>query len=547
MRVLSASLGQLILEGAQAAQRAGVLSGCTLPEHAHLSHPTRSEWGDYSCALPLQLAKPMQQNPLEIAGQIEKYLPDSVLLGDTSVSAPGFLNIRLNGDWLASQIEVILGLGSAYADLQYGDGKSAQVEFISANPTGPLTVGHGRGGVVGDSVSNLLAAVGYQVTREFYYNNAGQQMRRLGESLRLRYLQALGQSVELAEDHYHGAYLVELGRGLYVEHGESIVDADWEFFKTKAEDAIAGNQRDTMKILGIQMDVFFNEYSLYDDGSVDKVVEVLRDKGFAYERDGALWFAATSLGGRDDRVIVKSGGEPTYRLPDIAYHCNKLQRGFDLVVDVLGADHKDAFPDVIRGVQAMGYDGSGIKMLMNQFVTIKGNRMSKRSGNFVTLDELLEDVGPDVVRFFMLMRAAGSHLDFDLDLAREQSEKNPVYYVQYAHARICRVIEKAQSEGFLGDSGDVDLLCHPAEHLLIRRLLELSDTIDRAVRELEPHHLTAYARDLAGSFHGFYRDCRVVDVDNKALSLARLKLVRAARFGLARTLELLGVDAPKAM
>ena len=429
MPVLSTKLEELILESAQAAQRAGVLPDCDLPEHAHLSRPKRPEWGDYSCALPLQLAKLMQHPPLEIAAQLEKHLPQSVLLGETSVSPPGFVNISLAGEWLAAQVDEVLESGSAYADLQYAAEKKAQVEFVSANPTGPLTVGHGRGGVVGDTVSNLLSAVGYQVTREFYYNDAGQQMRRLGESLRLRYLQALGQSVELGEDHYQGEYLVELGRGLSAEHGNGFVDADWETFKDLAEDAIAAQQRETLKRLRIEMDVFFNEHSLYGEGSVEKVVEVLRDKGFAYEREGALWFAAKALGGSEDRVIVKSSGEPTYRLPDIAYHDNKLQRGFDLVVDVLGADHKDAFPDVLRGLQAMGQDVSGIKMLMHQFVTIKGQRMSKRSGLFITLDELIDEVGADLVRFFMLMRGAESHLDFDLDLARDQSKKNPVYYV----------------------------------------------------------------------------------------------------------------------
>lgn len=547
MPVLSTVLEEFILKGAHAAQRAGALPDCELPVRANLSRPKRPEWGDYSCALPLQLAKPMKQPPLEIAEQIETHLPESVLLGKTSVSPPGFVNISLAGDWLAAQVDVVLGSGPAYADLQYAAGKKAQVEFVSANPTGPLTVGHGRGGVVGDTMANLLSAVGYQVTREFYYNNVGQQMRRLGESLRQRYLQALGHLVELAEDHYHGEYLVELGRDLLAEHGDGLANAEWETFKGLAEDAIAAQQRETMHRMRIDMDVFFNERSLYEDGSVDKIVEALREGGFAYEREGALWFAATALGGPQDRVIVKSGGEPTYRLPDIAYHCNKLERGFDLVVDVLGADHKDSFPDVLRGVQAIGHDGSGIKILMHQFVTVKGQRMSKRSGRFTTLDELIDEVGADVVRFFMLMRSAESHLDFDLELAQEQSEKNPVYYVQYAHARICSILVKAEAGGFFDDSGEAALLRHPSEHALIRRLLELADTIDRAVRELAPLHLTTYARELAGSFHAFYRDCRVVDADNRAMTLARVKLVRAARIGMVRTLELLGVSAPEAM
>ncbi|MEE3227777.1 MAG: arginine--tRNA ligase, partial [Chloroflexota bacterium] len=478
MPLLSTQLSEIVLAGVSAAQQDGVLPSFELPEQIHLTRPKRREWGDYSSALPLQLAKRIGHSPVDIANHIQDHLPKSQILAHSTVSEPGFLNVTLSSDWLCSRVSRVINAGSSFADLKLYSNKSAQVEFVSANPTGPLTVGHGRGGVLGDTLSNLLGAVGYQVTREFYYNNAGQQMRKLGESLRVRYLQSLGITAQLLEDHYQGEYLMSLGAELVEHHSDSLSEEDWETFKDLAEEDIAAKQHSTLSRLNIVMDVLFNEQSLYEDGSIDKVVDKLRQKKLAYDKDGAVWFAVNNLGGSDDRVIVKSTGEPTYRLPDIAYHCNKMERKFDLVIDVLGADHKDSFPDVILGVKAMGYEFDRIKLLMHQFVNIKGERMSKRSGNFISLDDLIDEVGADVVRFFMLMRASESHLEFDIELAREQSDKNPVYYVQYAHARICSILEKATLAGFSFKDAKMDGLVHPSERLLMRNLLELSDTID---------------------------------------------------------------------
>ena len=547
MSTLPNKISGLILEGVGAAQDQGALPVCPLPDRVPINRPKQSELGDYSSALALQLAKPMRRNPLEIAHAIQSHMPRMDMVGNTSVSSPGFINITIASDWLGAQVDVTIAAGSAFADLDLGSGNKAQVEFVSANPTGPLTVGHGRGGVIGDTMSNLLIAAGYRVTREYYYNNAGEQMRKLGESLKTRYLQALGHECEIPDGYYQGEYLVAIAHDLISEHGDGLASDGWESFKSFAEDIIAAQQRITLEHLGITMDVYFNEHFLYEDKSVWLVLDKLRKRGYVYEREGATWLATTRLGGKEDRVIVKSSGEPTYRLPDIAYHCNKLDRGFKLVVDVLGADHKDAFPDVVCGVQAMGYDSSCIKLLMNQFVTIKGERMSKREGRFTTLDDLIDEVGKDVVRFLLLMRAADSHLEFDLDLAREQSEKNPVYYVQYAHARICSILLKAEMEGFTAESGDVSLLTHRSELALIRRLLELSEVITLSVQDLAPHHLTTFARDLASSFHAFYRDCRVINGDRPDLTAARLRLVQAARIALSRTLDLLGVNAPAKM
>ena len=547
MSILTKQISEEIINSIILAQSDGLLPDFDLPDHIHLSNPKQIEWGDYSSAFPLQMSKQLSLSPISIAESIQKKLISNTMFENVTVSKPGFLNVTLSVDWLCASVEAVLEKGSSFADLQEFEGKEAQVEFVSANPTGPLTVGHGRGGVIGDTLSNLLSSVGYKVTREYYYNNAGRQMKILGESLRIRYLQSLGRDLSLSEHHYQGDYLVDLSTQLVDNYGDSLVESHWKEFTKIAEENIASQQHNTLSNLNIVMDILYNEQSLYEDGSVDNVIEILKSKGLAYEKDGALWFALTILGGSEDRVIVKSSGDPTYRLPDISYHCNKLERGFDLVVDVLGADHKDSFPDVLLGVQAMGYDSTKIKLLMHQFVNIKGQRMSKRSGNYITLDNLIEEVGADVVRFFMLMRTSESHLDFDVDLAREQSEKNPVYYVQYAHARICSILDRAESI-VANDSDKVIInLTHESERVLMRKLLELSDTIDRSVRELSPHYLTNYARDLASSFHAFYGACKVLDVENIQLSKSRINLVKAVQIGLLRALELLGVTAPESM
>jgi arginyl-tRNA synthetase len=547
MPLLPSLISEYILQGAQAALHAGSLPFVDLPDSAPVSPSKKVEWGHFSSTLALQLAKPAGKTPLEVANAIRRHLPVADFAGGTSITPPGFINITLSDRWLTQQVNFILDKGSAYANLDLGRGLKAQVEFVSANPTGPLSVGRGRGGVIGDTMANLLSASGYEVVREYYFNNAGNQMRTLGDSLRLRYLQVTGAYVEFPEDYYQGEYLVELARQIAAEQGDKLVNEGWETFKGMAEAAMFDSIRSTLDRLNIQMDVFFNENSLYEDGSVWDTLTELRKRGFVYEMDGAQWFAATKLGGLEDRVMVKSTGEPTYRLPDIAYHVNKVKRGFDLIIDVLGADHKDSFPDVVRGIEALGYDGSGIRLLMNQFVTIKGERMSTRAGRFTTLDELIDEVGADVVRFFMLMRSAESHLEFDLELAKEQTEKNPVFYVQYAHTRVSSILRKASERGFDSEDADVSLLQHLSEKALILQLLDLSQVIQRGVQEMSPHTLTTYGRDLATSFHSFYRDCLVLDPDNPELTRARLRLVKAARIGLARTLALLGVSAPEVM
>ncbi|HUN22429.1 MAG TPA: arginine--tRNA ligase [Anaerolineales bacterium] len=517
------------------------------PINIAISPAKNPQWGEFSSAIALQLAKLTAKKPIDIANELMAHLPASEMVQTVNVSVPGFLNFSISQNWLSAQIPQILSTGASYWNSNDGQGKKAMVEFVSANPTGPLSVGRGRGGVVGDTFANILQAVGYDVTREYYFNNAGNQMRLLGESLQIRYLQVLGEAVELGENHYQGEYLFELGKRLVAEKGESLRTAEVETFSKYAELAMFDSIKATLERMNIYMDVYFNENSLFEDGSVWDVVNRLTAGGFTYEKDGAIWFVTTRFGVEKDRVLVRSQGVPTYRLPDIAYHENKLRRGFELIVDVLGADHKDEFPDVKMGVEALGYNADGIHLLMNQFVSVKGQRMSTRAGRFTTLDELMDEVGADVVRFFMLQRDSSSHLEFDLDLALEQSEKNPVFYVQYAHARISSILRKAQEEGYSFENADLALLAEPAEKALLLKLLELSEVVRMCAKEFAPHHLTYYARDLASAFHAFYRDCRVLDSQNLPLSTARLQLTAVAQIGLARALHLCGVSAPETM
>ena len=493
-------------------------------------------------------------SPRDIAAQVAEHVPASPFVSQVEVAGPGYVNVTLDDGWLAEQVEVILEAGETFGDSDSGRGKKAQLEFVSANPTGPLTVGRGRGGVMGDTLANLLSASGYQVEREYYFNNAGRQMEMLGSSVRLRYLELLGQEIEFPEDHYQGDYIREIAAKIKAENGDSLSDAEIVRFKDIAEQEIFVRMRETLARLGIEFDSYFNENVLHEDGRVWSVLEELRERGYVFDKDGAVWFRATELGGRKDRVLVRSNGEPTYRLPDIAYHVDKISRGFDLMITILGADHVEEYPDVIAGLQALGYDTEHVLVIFHQFVTlVRGGeqvRMSTRRGHFVTLDELIDEVGADAVRYFMLARSPDSHMDFDLDLAVEQSDRNPVYYIQYAHARIASILRHAAEQGWdVETPGDVALLTHESELALIRKLLELPEWIDQAVVQLMPHYLPFYAQELAAAFHVFYRDCRVVssEPEDADLTRARLRLVRAVKGVLARVLSMMGMSTPERM
>ena len=512
------------------------------------------EHGDIATNVAMRLARALGKPPRAIAEELIAHLDlDPRRIARVEIAGPGFINFFYNPEWIYSQLEEILAEGENYGRNDIGKGKRAQVEFVSANPTGPLTIGHGRQAVLGDTVANILEACGYEVQREYYFNNAGRQMRILGDSVRLRYLELLGEKIEFPEEYYQGEYIKDIARYLLERHGDSLRDrpSDDPIFRETAEKLIFEDIKKTLKRLGVEFDSFYNEKSLYDEGKIDEVIRQLREKGLVYEKDGAVWFKTTEFGAQQDRVIVKSTGEPTYRLPDIAYHKTKFDRGFDLIVDVFGADHIATYPDVLAGLKALGYDVSRVRVLIHQFVTLMEGeekvKMSTRRATFVTLDELLDKVGEDVTRFFFLMRSMNSHLNFDLSLATKESEENPVFYVQYAHARICNIEKFAANQGVgLDQPPDLSLLRTEEELDLIRKMVDFPGVIRRMHETLEPQNLTQYLLEFAAIFHKFYFEHRVVSEDRE-LSRARLALVKAAKRVIANGLRILGVSAPEIM
>jgi len=551
-----------------------------LPEFA-LDPPRLAEHGDFACNAAMLLAKRLRQPPRDIAAALLAQLGDAGgLLERAEVAGPGFVNLWLRGGQWQSLLRDILAAGERYGASDEGRGKRVQVEFVSANPTGPLSSGHGRQGVLGDCLARLLAFTGHDVTREYYFNNGGRQMRVLGDSVRARYLEALGRAapppksafeegaswpeqvddlpVVFPPDGYQGGYITELAETLRSEHGDGLVDEPGDgIFRERAEQEIFAGIRATLASIGIEFDVYSNESALYEEGTIEDVIGALRAAGFAYDADEAIWLKATELGLDRDRVLVKRTGEPAYLMPDIAYHREKLRRGFDQVIDVQGADHKDQFPFVQAGLRALGLDTDRVELVMHQFVTITSGgqqvKQSTRRATFVTIDELVAEIGADVFRFFMIERKAEGHLDFDLDLARDRDwKKNPAYYVQYAHARTAGV-ERRAAEANLSLSGpdefDPARLVLPEEIDLVKLLGEFPELVTRASRAREPHHVAYYLRQLAGLWNPYLQDGkrhRVVS-DDQELSRARLGLARAVRTVLANGLGLLGVQAPEAM
>ena len=511
------------------------------------------ELGDYSTNAPLATAKAAGKPPLELAEAIKSAIvPDESICTDITVSAPGFVNFSISPAYLQNQIPGILSAGDTYGRTDRGSGQRALVEFVSANPTGPLTVGHGRQAVLGDTVSSILKWHGYDVTREYYYNDAGRQMRLLGESVYTRYREILGEEAELPENGYEGEYIRDIAQEIFSDHNDSLKD-DGEnlIFKEKAEETIFAHIRKTLGNVGIEMDSYVNEKTFYDDGSIDSVVADLREQGLAYDADGAVWFKTTKLGKDQDTVLIKSSGEPTYRLPDIAYHCQKVKRGFDLIVDIFGTDHQATYPDVLAGVEKLGNKIDHIRVLIHQFVTLKSAgekvKMSTRKAEYVTLQELIESVGVDVVRYFFIMRGMQSHLNFDLELATKESEENPVYYLQYAHARICNIIKFGKEAGVISDHKlDLSLLVELSELRLIKEIIRFPEVAQSALEILEPQIIANYLQEVATSFHKFYTECRVI-TDDAELTTARLALVSATRVVLANGLTILGISRPERM
>lgn len=533
------------------------------PAEIAIEEPKDTSHGDAASNVALVMARAEGIPPRKIAEAIREFLEFPEEIREVSVAGPGFINFRMAPLYWNREMRRAAAMRGAYFrprkwKIRKGGNDTVQVEFLSANPTGPLTVGHGRNAVLGDTISRLYEAAGFSVTREYYFNNGGRQMRLLGESVRVRYLQELGREAVLPEDGYQGEYIREIARGLVERYGEGLVDsAELEVFRAAAEQAIFADIRKTCELLGIRFDVYTNELDLVRDGKVAEVLDGLRDRGLIAEYDGAVWLRAEPLGLPKDRALVRSGPEqePIYRTPDIAYHIDKLRRGFDLVVDVFGADHLSEHEDVIAAVRALGGDTSRIRAIIYQFVTLtRGGekvKMSTRKATYVTLEELIDEVGSDVARFFFLFRKHNSHLDFDLDLAKKQAPENPVFYVQYAHARLASVFREAEKAGLAlpADDAAVDLsLLSDEEIELTKRALKLADVATDAARELEPHRIPFHLLDLAGDFHRYYNKPtnRIIGPE-RDLSFARLYLAGLLKNAIAAGLGLLGVSAPERM
>jgi arginyl-tRNA synthetase len=547
---LSGCLQQAVLK----AQREGALTPAALPE-VLIERPQNPEHGDFASGLALKLAHTMKTSPMVIAEKISEHIVIPRQVGKVWVAPPGFINFTLRDDWLSTEVESILAAGESYGDVELGKGMRVQLEFVSVNPTGPLHVGHGRGAVLGSTLANVLSASGYAVEKEYYINDMGTQIANFGRSLHARYQQCLGKEIDMPADGYHGNYVVDLAKEIAREHRDSFlslpdVDASSQLGELGTAEMLRGIRHD-LETLKVVFDCWFSEKSLYAGGQYDRAIDMLQKGAYVARKENATWFESSSLGEDKDNVLVRSDGSPTYFASDVAYHYNKfVERKFERVIDVWGADHQGHVPRMKAVLKALGCDPEQLKVIICQLVTLRRGeeivKVSKRSGDIITLREVLDEVGPDACRFFFLSRSADSQMDFDLELAKRQSADNPVYYIQYAHARIASILRLAKQREIDYSRGDISLLTTEPELILIRRLILLPEIVERVAVTLEPHHLPYYAQDLATVFHSFYKQRRVVS-DDEALTKARLKLVQATRIALAKVLNLMGMAAPEKM
>lgn len=528
-----------------------------------LERPKDAANGDISSNAAMMYAKREntsgKKNPREFAEAIIEKLniPDEYI-SKAIIAGPGFINFYISDNYYRNILASILEQKTNYGKLDINSGKTADLEWVSANPTGMLHTGHGRQIALGKAIANLLEWTGYKVTREYYYNNAGKQMDNLAKSVYARYRQLFEPEYPFPEDGYAGEYVSEIAAELFKEHDDKLVDTGDKIFREAGEKWCFNSIKQTLARLGIKHDVFFNESSLYDSGKITETLEEFKAKGLSYEKEGAVWLKTSELlkdkKDAKDKVIVKSTGEPTYRLPDMAYHIDKIKRGYDLILDIFGSDHGDTYKEVLAGVEALGYDAAKIKVIIHQMVTFvmdgKPVKMSKRSDNVYYMDELLDDIGVDVAQFFYVMRSANTHLEFDIALAKEQSDKNPVFYLQYAHARICGILRNA------GDvfpdyktSGEVNysLLNSPEELSLMKILSVFPDVVAISAATFEPHKVITYLNEVAENYHRFYHNNRVINAEEKELSFARLKLCEASKTVLQNGFEIIGISAPERM
>jgi len=560
---------RLLIEQAIAtAQSAGVLPIFDLPA-VEIVRPKQADHGDYSTNVAMVAAAAMRKatgekaNPRAMAEALIAHLPASEMIDKVEIAGPGFINIHLNDRWLQTQVATIVQAGEHFGNLKRGEGEHWQVEFVSVNPTGPIHIGGARNAVLGDSLANVLEAAGYRVQREFYVNDRGTQIRLFAETLRARYLQQMGIDEPIPADGYQGEYMVDYARRLVDQYGARFVAMEKQQAVAELEQIgltiVIDAFNAQLALIGVRFDNWFSERSLYDAGLVQQALDYLEQRGELERRDGAVWFLASKYPKNEkDEVVIRSNGSPSYFASDIAYHYDKfLRRKFDKVINVWGVDHQGHVPRMAAVMQSLGLDPARLTVLLYDLVKLvrdgKEVKLSKRAGNLITIQDVVAEVGSDAIRFNLLTRSPESTIEFDLDLAVAQTNENPVYYVQYSHARICSILARAAAEGFdpttlAGvDDNVLHRLAHPSELMLIRKLLALEEEVELAVEKLSPHNLTYYAIELAKTFNGFYRDCRVVDHEQPEISRARLTLSAASRIVLAKVLRLVGVSAPATM
>lgn len=546
-----------LVQAAAAAKEAKELNFEELPEFV-LEVPRERQFGDYAANLAMVLARAAKLPPRQIAEiLIKNFDLQGTWVSRMEIAGPGFINFYLDHHWLYEVIPEVKSKDQRYGWVNIGAGRKVQVEFVSANPTGLLHMGNARGAALGDSLASVLAAAGYEVSREFYINDAGNQIENFGKSLEARYLELLGHEVVFPEDGYHGQDVADTVQGFIKQYGNKYANVDSalrrEILVQYALREKLDNIKAVLKSFGVEYDVWFSEQTLHDSGEIQRTLDELRLKEYIYEKEGALWFKSTQFGDEKDEVVVRKNGIPTYFAADIAYHKNKFARGFDWVINIWGADHHGHVARMKGAMEALGYDPRRLDVVLMQLVRLlQGGeivRMSKRTGQYITLSDLIEEVGRDAARYFFAMRSADSHLEFDLDLAKSESADNPVYYVQYAHARICSILRQAAEAGFTVppvDQTRPDVLSEPAELELLRHIANLPAEVITSATGLEPHRIARYVHDLAGVFHSFYNSCRVL-TDDAARRSARLLLVDATRITLRNGLHLLGITAPERM
>ena len=522
-----------------------------------LETPKDKAHGDYATNMAMQLARIAKKAPRAIAEELVKHLDkEKALISNVEIAGPGFINFYMDNSYLRDVIPAILQAGSEYGKTNAGNNKKIQVEFVSANPTGSLHLGHARGAAVGDSLCNILEKAGFDVEREYYINDAGNQINNLALSLEARYLQALGKEAQMPEGGYHGEDIIEFGKHLAAEHGDRYVNESEEvrltFFREYGlEKELAKIKRD-LKEFRVEFDNWYSETSLYTSGKVEETLQTLKEKGETFEEGGATWFRSTTYGDDKDRVLIKNDGSYTYLTPDIAYHQDKMKRGFDKLINIWGADHHGYIPRMRAAIQALGYEKEQMDVQIIQMVSLYQNgekvKMSKRTGKAVTLRDLMEEVGIDATRYFFAMRSADTHLDFDMDLAVSKSNENPVFYVQYAHARISSILRQGEELGFsFGVDSDLSSITSEKAFEVLKKLGEFPAVVTEAAEKLIPHRITNYVFDLASAFHSFYNAERVLDEENKEQTEARLALIKAVQLTIQNALKLVGVSAPEKM